>query len=80
MVTVIGISGVSGAGKSTLGAFLSEKLKTVLIEWDDFDEISLSPDDYIDWYKRGQHYDEWDYGQLADILQTLKLNQCIVHC
>ncbi|HDO1382378.1 TPA: deoxynucleoside kinase [Aeromonas veronii] len=47
---LIGVSGNMGAGKSTLTKGLSNALNATIISWDDFDHISVGPDDYIDWY------------------------------
>lgn len=79
MTKIIGISGVTGAGKTTLARALAKELNATLISWDDFDDISTSPDDYVDWYYRGQNYKEWDYAALAMVLQSLKLNQPVLH-
>ncbi|MBN9227456.1 MULTISPECIES: AAA family ATPase [Legionella] len=79
MVMILGVSGVSGAGKSTLAAALAQGLNAVLISWDEFDEISIAPEDYVDWYQRGQDYHEWNYCELAQVLQTLKSGASIVH-
>ncbi|MCE0723432.1 MULTISPECIES: AAA family ATPase [Legionella] len=79
MATILGISGVSGAGKSTLAATLAKELGAVLISWDEFDEISIAPEDYVDWYQRGHDYREWNYGELAKILQLLKLGHSTLH-
>lgn len=76
---VIGISGVTGAGKSTLTHGLAKTLNATKIFWDDFDEISISPDDYVDWYHRGRNYDEWNYQALANALKSLKKKQTILH-
>lgn len=76
---VIGISGVTGAGKSTLTHALGKTLNATMLFWDDFDEISISPDDYVDWYRRGRNYDEWNYQTLADALKSLKKKQTIIH-
>jgi uridine kinase/catechol 2,3-dioxygenase-like lactoylglutathione lyase family enzyme len=72
MAHIIGISGVSGAGKTVLTHALGQKLQSTVLHWDDFDDVSKSPEDYVDWYKRGQNYKEWDYKALSDVLQTLK--------
>lgn len=69
---IIGISGVSGAGKSTLAEALQKELGATLIAWDDFDATSTGPNDYVEWYNRGQDYAEWDYPQLKLALQKLK--------
>lgn len=79
MTQIIGISGVSGAGKSTLAKALAQVLKAPLIQWDDFDDISSGPDDYVAWYTRGQNYAEWDYRTLAEILCSLKNRQSVQH-
>jgi len=76
---VIGISGVTGVGKTTLTHALAKKLKSTLLCWDDFDDISISPTDYVDWYHRGRNYSAWDYQALADVLKSLKAKQSILH-
>ena len=76
---IIGISGNMGAGKSTLTLELAKKLHGTFLCWDDFDEISNGPQDYIDWYKRGENYAEWNYQKLADVLECLKATQSMVH-
>lgn len=76
---IIGISGNMGAGKTTLTRGLAKDLKSSFLVWDDFDEISSGPEDYIDWYKRGENYSEWDYQKLADSLQNLKEGNTAIH-
>lgn len=76
---IIGISGNMGAGKSTLTMELARDLQSTFLGWDEFDEISNGPDDYVDWYKRGENYSEWDYQKLADALIYLKLGKSIPH-
>lgn len=77
--TIIGISGVTGSGKTTLVNRLAQGLNATALYWDDFDDISISPPDYVDWYHRGQDYNEWDYSALADVLKTLKTKQSVLH-
>ncbi|MCW8397741.1 AAA family ATPase [Legionella sp. PATHC038] len=79
MVMILGISGVSGAGKSTLAATLAKELGAVLISWDEFDAISIAPEDYVDWHQRGRDYQEWNYSELAQVLQVLKSENSMVH-
>ncbi len=76
---VIGISGISCAWKTTLVRVLAVDLQATIFGWDEFDDISSGPDDYVDWYKRGQNYKEWGYIALADVLKSLKSGQSILH-
>ncbi|MBX3709999.1 MAG: AAA family ATPase [Gammaproteobacteria bacterium] len=76
---VIGISGVTGVGKTTLTDALAKDLKLTMLRWDDFDDISIGPTDYVDWYRRGRNYGEWDYQALADTLKSLKAKQSVLH-
>jgi len=76
---IIGISGNMGAGKTTLAHALQQNLKSTLLCWDDFDDISTSPSDYVEWYHRGQDYNEWNYQALADVLEELKAKQSVSH-
>ena len=69
---IVGISGKTGAGKSTLAKALSQDLKVTLISWDDFDDISLEPEDYIEWYHKGCNYSEFQREGLAMILSSMK--------
>lgn len=76
---IIGISGKTAAGKTTLAKALAQDLQATFISWDDFDDISISPDDYVAWYHRGQNYNEWDYKSLANVLDSLKAQKPIEH-
>lgn len=77
--TIIGISGISGAGKTTVTQALSKILPATTVFWDDFDEISTSPEDYVAWHASGQGNEVWDYPALATTLETLKKGQSITH-
>jgi uridine kinase len=76
---IIGISGMSGAGKTTLVKALSDSTNATAIYWDDFDPISKSPEDLVEWYHRGKNYAEFDYASLSDVLDTLKSGSTIKH-
>ncbi len=76
---IIGISGVSGSGKTTLAKKLSEILNSTCLYWDDFDEISQSPDNYVEWYNAGCDYNEFDYGSLSRTLYELKNGKIVNH-
>lgn len=75
---VVGVSGISGAGKSTLIQKLSELLKATAIFWDDFDEISKAPEDYVQWYKSSKNYDDWVYTDLSEALRQLKTGHTVL--
>jgi uridine kinase len=76
---IIGISGNSGSGKSTLSERLQQELNSTQVAWDDFDDISTGPEDYVDWFKREGHYDEWNYPELAKVLDGLKSGSDLKH-
>lgn len=76
---IIGISGVTGAGKTTLVKCLSKEFNATALYWDDFDDISISPSNYIEWYHRGQQYNEWNYTTLAEVLKALKVSKSTLH-
>ncbi|EKD71677.1 MAG: hypothetical protein ACD_46C00125G0001 [uncultured bacterium] len=76
---IIGISGITGAGKSTLATALANKLQATGLFWDEFDEISTSPDDYVAWYNSNHDYAEFDYQALADVILALKNGKQVQH-
>ena len=76
---IIGISGISGAGKTSIVQALAKSLNAESVFWDDFDDISSGPKDYVDWYDRGKNYDEWDYKALANVLDNLKKGSDVEH-
>lgn len=76
---IIGFSGISGAGKSTLIRKLEHTLQATTLFWDEYDEISKAPQDYVKWYESSKNYDEWEYGDLVATLEKLKLKE-IVTC
>lgn len=78
-ITIVGISGISGAGKSTLTKALANQLNASSLYWDDFDTVSQLPGDYVDWFKRGCNYTEFNYAALAQSLCELKSGKIITH-
>ncbi len=78
MVKIIGISGVGGAGKSVLTKALGQRLNATILFWDDFDEISQDPKDYVEWYNTSRDYSEWKYDALAEVLKQLKSGKKII--
>lgn len=78
-IKIIGISGISGSGKSTLTKALADYLSASSLYWDDFDAISQSPDDYVDWFEHSRDYTEFNYETLAQSLCELKKGKVITH-
>lgn len=78
MVTIIGICGISGAGKTTLVKALSKALKATALFWDDYDDISTGPYDYVKWYETSRDYAAWDYSALESVLSQLKDEQKVL--
>lgn len=78
MVKIIGISGIGGAGKSVLTNALGNRLNATTLFWDDFDEISQDPKDYIKWCNTSRDYSEWKYDALAEVLKQLKLGKKVI--
>ena len=78
LVKIIGISGIGGAGKSVLTKALGAALNVTTLFWDDFDEISESPKDYIEWYNTSRDYTAWKYDVLENILKQLKSDKKII--
>jgi uridine kinase len=72
---IIGISGISGAGKSTLMKKLEQTLHATVIYWDDYDDISQSPEDLVKWYESSKDYDDWVYDDLGKTLKKLKTGE-----
>lgn len=75
---VIAISGISGAGKSTLTSKLANTLKATALFWDEYDDISTGPEDYVKWYETSKNYDDWVYDDLANTLKKLKEGQKVI--
>ena len=75
---IIGVSGISGAGKSTLINKLAQTLQATAIFWDDYDEISQGPQDYVQWYETSKNYNDWVYDDLAASLKKLKAGQNVI--
>jgi uridine kinase len=76
---IIGISCKTGAGKSTIYKLLANELKATLISWDDYDDISQEPDDFIAWSHHGQDYDAFKRQALSKNLEELKNNKVTLH-
>lgn len=79
MVTIIGISGISGAGTTTTTKALAKLSKSTALYWDDFDEISQGPDDYVEWLYKSGDYADWQYPSLAQTLKELKTGHDLNH-
>lgn len=78
MSKIIGICGISGSGKSTLTKALGTALSATTLYWDDFDEISQAPHDYVEWFEKSRDYSAWKYDGLVNVLQHLKNDSKII--
>lgn len=79
MTTIIGISGISGAGTTTTTMALAQAFKATALYWDDFDDISTGPDDYVDWFHKSGDYADWHYPALVQTLRELKAGRDFTH-
>ncbi|TXG75772.1 hypothetical protein E6Q11_06755 [Candidatus Dojkabacteria bacterium] len=79
MVKIVGISGISGAGTTTTAKLVGSALNATTIYWDDFDDISQSPSDYVEWLRNSGNYADWRYPALEETLKWLKDGRSIVH-
>jgi len=75
---LVGVSGISGAGKSTLIQKLQTALEATALFWDDYDDSSSGPDDYVKWYETSKNYDDWVYDDLTDTLKKLKDGEKVI--
>ena len=75
---IIGISGISGSGKTSLIKRLESNLQATCLFWDEYDEISQGPEDYVEWYERSRNYADWKYDAPADTLNKLTACETIV--
>jgi uridine kinase len=58
---VVAISAVGGCGKTALSRLVHDFLPaSVLLAYDDFEELSVEPDDWYDWLQRGANIIEFD--------------------
>lgn len=57
---------------------LGKRLNATILFWDDFDEISQEPKDYIEWYNTSRDYSEWKYDTLAEVLKQLKSGKKVI--
>lgn len=76
---IVAISGMSGAGKSTLARSLATQYNSSYLGWDDFDTISKHPRDYLEWFRSGKDYTQWDYPELATTLCRLRMGETFKH-
>jgi uridine kinase len=79
MAKIIGISGISGAGTTTTTRALGKILNATTIYWDDFDDVSSGPGDYVEWFHKSGDYADWQYPALEKTLHELKKGLDIKH-
>ncbi len=72
MPFIVGVSGISGSGKTTLVKKLGQTLNATTVFWDDYDDISKGPEDYVEWFTKSKNYDDWRYDALSETLKSLK--------
>jgi len=80
MAFVIGISGVSGAGKTVITKQIAENLQDAApLFWDDFEDLGIFPDDYVEWFNSSRDYGAWKTPEFAGAIKTLKSDQAYKH-
>ena len=80
MVTVIGVSAVSGGGKTEITRRLAEVLgNAVALQFDDYDDTNVHPDDLQRWSADGANYDAYQTPVFSRHLQALKAGQSICY-
>jgi len=76
MGRVVCISGISGAGKTEIADALGDQLGAMtVVHWDDYDELTQSPSDYVEWFEHQGTYDEWVANNLENTLRELKMGK-----
>lgn len=79
MAKIIGISGISGAGTTTITKALGDALGVTTVFLDDFDDISKSPSDYVEWFHESKDYADWHYPALEKVLAKLRAGHSLKH-
>ena len=51
---------------------LARELNATVLYWDEYDDISKQPVDYVEWYHKDGDVSAWKYPALADTLSKLK--------
>ena len=75
---IIAVSGMSGAGKSSVLKHTARLLpNSVLLHFDDYDDVSIFPPDLEIWLRKGGDLCAWKTPQLANDLEKLKAGQTI---
>lgn len=77
---IVVITGIAGSGKTTIAKMLCEKLNATYIGWDSYDDLTVGPSDYLEWFKDDHdNWKAWDARHMAEDLKCLKIGIERIH-
>lgn len=75
---IIAVAGITGSGKTAVTGELAKRLGATVVSWDDYEDISDGPENYVEWYKTSGDVSDWQYPALAETLKTLRSGRALI--